>query len=214
MAEDTSGGESWKNLVARFLESRDANEVFGLTPRKVYERAEFVCQCPDTGVVVFEMERHQSVLGAENRPGSGMHSFIETRRRYTFDPAGGGSIEESHTEASPKLRLDTRSVAEEYAWNLGFEFEHLGGHRYRCRESCNNGSWEVSGRQEAVELAEAVADGVFWDHDVERLSLELDAPLSPDMEQEIVDDLHNDFVEIVRGMLAAAWDGFMAEHKS
>jgi hypothetical protein len=183
-------------------------------PRKIYERAEFVRQCPDTGVVVFEMDRHQSVLGAENRPGSGMHSFMETRHRYTFNPAGGGSMEESRTDDSPKLRLDTRSAAEEYARNLGFEFEHLGGRRYRCTESCSNGSWEVSGRREAVGLAEVVAEEVYWDHDVECLSLELDAPLSPDMEQEIVDDLHNDFVEIVREMLADAWDSFMKEHRS
>lgn len=214
MAEDASDRESWKSLVVRFLESADTTEVYGLTPRKVFERAELVRKCPDTGKIVFEMDRHQSVLGAENRRGSGMHSFMETPRRYTFDPAGGGSMEESRTDDSPKLRLDTRSAAEEYARNLSFEFEHLGGHRYRCSESSSNGSWEVSGRREAVELAEAIADGVSWDYDVERLSLELDAPLSPDMEQEIVDDLHDDFVEIVTEMLADAWDRLMAEHES
>lgn len=213
MSDLSHAEPGWRDVVARFLES-SGEEVYGLTPKKVIERASLIDHCRETGVIVFELERHQSAFGAANRRGSGMHSFVTTLRRYTFNPACEGSIEESSTVTTLGLNLDTRAAAEEYARNFDFEFEHLGGRRYRCSETCNNGSWDVTGKREAILLAEAVADDVCWEHDVECLTMSLETPLTPDQEQEIANDLHNDLVLIVREMLERAWEDFMEERRA
>jgi hypothetical protein len=205
---------NWRERISSYLDQKNTFETYGLTRRKVFERAKLVKQCLDTGTIIFDMERHQAALGAESRPGSGMHSFITTLRQYTFRTAGGGAIEESAPTRGSKLKLDTWTAVEEYARYLAFEFTHLGGRRYQLHESCNCGNWEVSGKREALALATAVADGVSWDSDIDLLSYGLDTPLTPEQEEELAEKLHSNLVEVVRGKLESTWDDFMNERRA
>lgn len=70
------------NVIRTFA---DKEFPFGLTARKIRERARVVEAETDEHQVVFDMNRHRGILGERYVPGSRMRNYVTEWRRYTFD---------------------------------------------------------------------------------------------------------------------------------
>lgn len=70
---------------------------FGLTARKLRERAHVVESKTDDEQVVFEMERHSGILGEEYIPGTAMWNVVTHGCRYVYD-VRSKTLEETERE--------------------------------------------------------------------------------------------------------------------
>lgn len=213
MSPEHEAKTDWRVPLTQFLDSA-VGDFFGLTSKKILERASLVEWSTDTGQIVFEMERHESLFGAENRLGTGMHSFATIVRRYRFDPSGAGSIHEVNFNARPDFKIDALAIAEEDVFHLSFSFEALAPERYLCKESSSGSSWEISGRPDSKSLAFHLAENMNGDYYIHCLNESMEEPMPVESTNKIVNDIREKFCEVAADKIDEAWEEFLLEESA
>ena len=201
----TSPAFQWmdsENLLDRFARTFEGNpdELDGFTVEKVYDRAVHV----DTqdNKAIFEIERHQAILGVTYVRGMGMASYITYWPRFAFD------VTTRIRTALPEMRgreveIDYDSLADCWFSELiSFHSSRQDDGRIEIDESVGGDTAILDNPEEIRGFVESIADS--WGIE-ERLSNELSDDLSNEEIERHAVQLCRRLIEELERMALGAW---------
>ena len=152
--------------ICRFLE--EGGEVDGLTPVKVWRRAEIIEDPTRPGCIVFTLERHRALLGMAYRRGQPMEAFLKFWPKYALD-LQSRTLDRIGKVRPTEVSVDYDTVAEVLC-DLSFELEPTGDGKWRYHESCECVDGIVGNEEELEEVAAQLVEGLDFTSDVLLLS--------------------------------------------
>jgi len=176
--------------------------AYELTAKKIRERAVLIDDPERPGSLVFEVERHRSILGGGYVPGLPMAAYVTYWPRFAFEPQTDtleciGEFRESETH------IDCYALAETWMMDISFDFEPAENGKHRCRELCCCETRLVSDQSEVEEFAAEIVrgTGLTWIEDV------IDAEYS----SKCVAELRSALVEAMQEKAVIEWDWYVAQ---
>ena len=198
--------EALQHVVDYIVDQGGELIEYGLTPDKVWERAELVDDPERIDWIVFEMERHRSILGTIYVPGLAMPAFITYWPRYAFHPVEK-KFEELGEYRKAEVSIDHWDVADRWiSETISFDFEHIGAEQHRCKELCGNEERVVSSQKEVEDFAAEIVRGWYLDFFQDELS----DLLRPSEIQEHLDRIRRAAEELMREKAKDAWEDYQA----
>ncbi|MBX7210661.1 MAG: hypothetical protein K1X78_20305 [Verrucomicrobiaceae bacterium] len=107
--------EIWADFIENL--SKNKNEVHGLTERKLRERGKLLENESTLERLVFEVERHNAIAGAQYRKGLPMTGFETRLVKYSYEPQGGAVFEIGHYVIDRTIN----PLSEVIEWGLTFD---------------------------------------------------------------------------------------------
>lgn len=140
----------------------------GLSPEKIYDRANVVEDENRPNQIVFEMERHHPIFGERHISGFPMKNFKTELCRYAFDPE-----EETLTEVSRSLedvQIDEKGIVENIMRDvLSFNIEPK-SNGFHVKEVCSSESRTLNSKDEFINWARKIPEDWYLDHYFEEVS--------------------------------------------
>jgi hypothetical protein len=195
--------------VFEYLEKTRKDLSSGLTAKKVMERGNFLMADSGGTKIYFEVERHNSVLGAMYTPGAPMAAFVTRWIKYSFDEEG---IKE-HGDSRPPLfdvnDIDFHALAECCVDQLSFSIEEDENNKWWISESCCNGPEVlVSSIGEICDYARSIVADQNYGYLVEEIS----DYVSKETTKNVIDELTSTIVTAAqdKAKSVAEYGGFGA----
>lgn len=141
--------------VCKHLRDQDHPE---LTPEKVRKRATVVEAPEESGRVVFDIERHRSVLGCRYIEGTKMAACETYWERYVFDRNQESLTREGENvseEQTPEIEIDDYSLLAKQRLDhvIRFRLENRGDGGYVAKNTVAGSSRVVRSKEEFLEFA-------------------------------------------------------------
>jgi hypothetical protein len=129
-----------------------------LTPKKVRNRATVVEESERSGRVIFDIERHRSVLGAKYTKGTGMAAFETYWERYVFDRDQKSLTKKGENmseDQAPSLKIDSYDLLAEQRLSRAISFSLKGRDEggYEAENTVMGSSRVVHSEEELLEFA-------------------------------------------------------------
>jgi hypothetical protein len=155
-------------LVASHLvreEERTGHWPDNLTTQKLWDRAQLRDDPQRPHCIVFEVERHRSLIPGGYTPGAGMSAFEVYWPIYAYDPQKD-TLDIVGEARDPQPVVNVKAVVDDFFFNYSLEVEPCGEGLFRV-------SWEfgkavVRSLEEARPLVREWASNIYWRHDAER----------------------------------------------
>ena len=190
---------SSSNALARAAEAfRDTEwESFeGFTLDKVLARATVVSY--EGGRLVFEVERHRSVLGGSYSPGRRMSAFETYWPRFAYD-VETGALEELESERESEIEVDGVGLALEWAEDYSFDFQRDDDARCIAKEMSSGIEASVESEEDVAAFASGIlsADvieallrntGEVKGHDIKKVAGEISEELNAELKRMALDE--------------------------
>ena len=151
-------------LVVDYIERQGGVIPDGLTAKKIRERATVVDDPGRPDCVVFEVERHRGILGAQYRPGLPMSSYETYWPRYAFCPSTE-DLNEIGEVREPETHVDCEALAAEQTESdfLSLSFEKQGGKHLVSEAVFAKEDRLVANKDEAIEyVLEVALERILW----------------------------------------------------
>ena len=194
--------ESLKHVVNYILD--EGGEVDGLTPEKIWDRAQLVDAPERPDWIVFEVERHRALL-TNYTPGLPMESFVTYWPRYALHPQTK-AFESLGEHRSPVVDLDCGAVANSWITELMyFSFESVGGGKFLCKEACFIEERVVENMDDVesfgVELAKKL--------NIEHMRYDLEEYLEKEKVEESLNEIRQALEAAAGGKAISQWETFV-----
>lgn len=185
------------SLIADFLdENRD--HLTGLTSKKVYQRGVLLDKESDGSRIVFEVERHKGILGAQYSPGVAMSAFITQWIKYEFD---GKEINEiGYTRPAEIGDIDYYGLAKEHVFDMSFGIEKNEDGIFNVSEVCS----KSTGKYDSLDKVPEFANRMAQDLDLSFLMGELSEYLSIKESENVILKLQKEIETLLREKLEDA----------
>jgi len=178
----------------------------GLTYEKIYRRGEIDEGESQADEIVFEVERHEGILGCEYYVGQPMDSYVTYWQRFRFTPKTE-TLTLLPESRKCTVSLDVAARAEDGIRNmfsLGFEPDDGG---ILCTESCCNSMKVVSNIDDVRKFATEFVAGLSFDCELEGIS----DYLSAGEEGKLLSEIRDAYERAAIDSAESDWNDFQKE---
>ena len=156
----------------------------GLTVNKIYNRGTFLKADKERGIIYFEVERHNAILGAVYRSGFPMAAFVTRWIKYSFD---GRDVEDIGDNRPPLIdtdEIDFYALADDHTDDMSFSIEKDENGKCWITELQSNGEKAIVSSLEEVR---AYARSIVEDWNLDYLIDTIEAPISEEEIRKIIE---------------------------
>ncbi len=131
----------------------------GLTSKKISDRA-VVLDDSDSDEIIFEVERHNAVLGAQYTPGAPMAAFITRWIKYRFNTRNNELVEigDNHPPELDAGEIDFPQLAEDNLFDMNFAYNPIEGGGYLCTECLSHEEKVVHSVEEVIQFSHDIVN--------------------------------------------------------